>query len=155
MRPTRLRELLALVSAAAAASWVLARLVYGELPPLPRYAAATLFVLAVAIGFTAASVRARLQGRPGTRPILPMAVARHAVLGKACAGAGGLFTGLWAGWLLFTGQRLEERAAAADALTSLLGVAAALALTGAALWLEQVCRVPRPPRRRDRAERPM
>lgn len=149
MRPTRLSGLAVLAAAAAAASWVLAELAYGSVPPLPRYAPVTLLLLAVAVGYTAASVRARLQGRPRTKPIVPMAVARHAALAKACSGAGALFGGLWAGWLVFTGQRLEERAAAADALTSVLGIAAALALIGTALWLERACRVPRPPAQPD------
>ena len=145
MRPTRLSGLAALFVLAAGASWLLAGLAYGSLPPLPRYAVVTLLLLAVAIAFSAASVRARLQGRPGTRPILPIAVARQAALAKAGSSAGAIFAGLWAGWLLFTGSRLEERAAGTDALTSALGLVAALALTGSALWLERVCRVPRPP----------
>lgn len=148
MRPTRLSGLVALVLAAGVAGWGLAELAYGDLPPLPRYAPLTLLLLAVAIGVTAASVRARMQGRPGTRPIVPMAVARHAALAKACSGAGALFAGFWAGLLVFTGQRLEQQAAASDARTSALGLAAALALVGAALWLERVCRVPRPPAKR-------
>lgn len=146
MRPTRLSGLAVLVLAAAAGGWLLAESAYGSLPPLPAYAPLTLLLLALAIGFTAASVRGRLQGRPGTRPIVPMAVARQAALAKACSGAGALFAGLWAGFLVFTGARLEQRAAAADALTSLFGLLAALALVGTALWLERVCRVPRPPR---------
>lgn len=145
MRPTRLSVLAALVLFAAAAGWALAEIAYGSLPPLPRYAPATLLLLAVAVGWTAASVRARLQGRPGTRPIVPMAVARHAALAKACSGAGALFAGFWAGVLIYTGSRLDQRAAASDALTSVLGIVAALALVAAALWLERVCRVPRPP----------
>lgn len=145
MTPTRLPALAGLFVLAAGASWLLAHLAYGSLPPLPRYGVVTLLLLAIAIAFTAASVRARLQGRPRTRPILPIAVARHAALAKAGSSAGGIFAGLWAGWLVFTGQRLEERAAATDALTSLLGLVAAVALTISALWLERVCRVPRPP----------
>jgi len=145
MRPTRLSGLVALALVAAVAGWGLAELAYGDLPPLPRYAPVTLALLAVAIGFTAASVRGRLQGRPGTRPIVPIAVARHAALAKACSGAGALFAGFWSGLLVFTAQRLEQRAAAGDARTSVLGLLAALALVGAALWLERVCRVPRPP----------
>ncbi len=145
MRPTRLSGLAALALAAGFASWGIAVLAYGSLPPLPRFAPATLLLLAAVMGFTAASVRARLQGRPGTSPIVPMTVARHAALAKAGSGAGALFAGLWAGLLVFTGSRLEQRAAAADALTSGLGLVAALALVAAALWLERVCRVPRPP----------
>ncbi len=149
MRPTRLSGLAALAFAAGFASWGIAVLAYGSLPPLPRFAPVSLLLLAVAISFTAASVRGRLQGRPGTRPIVPMAVARHAALAKAGSGAGALFAGLWAGLLLFTGSRLEQRAAAADALTSLLGLLAAMALVGTALWLERVCRARRPPADQD------
>ncbi|MGI8681086.1 MAG: DUF3180 domain-containing protein [Mycobacteriales bacterium] len=149
MRPTRLSGLAAYFLVAAAASWLLAQRAYGSLPPLPRYAPVTLLLLAMAIGYTAASVRARLQGRPRTRPIVPIAVARHAALAKACSGAGALFAGLWTGWLIFTSSRLEQRAAAVDAATSGLGIVAALALVGTALWLERVCRVPRPPARPD------
>lgn len=145
MRPTRLSVLAGLVLVAAAAGWALTELAYGSLPPFPRLAPVTLLLLALAMAYTAASVRARLQGRPGTRPIVPMAVARHAALAKASSGAGALFAGFWAGVLIYTGSRLEQRAAARDALTSVLGIVAALALVATALWLERVCRVPRPP----------
>lgn len=146
MRPTRLSTLAALLLGAGLVGWLVAELAYGSLPPLPRFAPVTPMLLAIAVGYTAASVRRRLQGRPGTRPIVPIAVARHAALARACSGAGALFGGLWAGFLVYTGARLDQRATASDARTCAFGLLAALALVGSALWLERVCRVP-PPRR--------
>jgi hypothetical protein len=55
-------------------------------------------------------------------------------------------TGVWAGLLVYTLPRVDFLAAAAgDVRTGLVGVAAALFLTGAGLWLEYCCRTPTPP----------
>ena len=57
--------------------------------------------------------------------------------------ANAVFTGVWAGVLLHTLPALGRLTAArGDSVTGVLGVLLAVALTGAALWLEHVCKVP-------------
>lgn len=147
MKPTRVSQLFAVAVLVGALTWVLVRAAYGDVPVLPRLADVTLLLLALAVAYTANSTRARLAGRPGTRPILPLTVARYAALAKSGSLAGAIVGGAWAGVLVYVVPRLEQRAPAADALTSALGLLAALALVLVSLWLERVCRVKDPPAR--------
>jgi hypothetical protein len=127
------------------AAFLLARFGYGSLPPLPRSWVITIAVLAVLCAALARSVRARLDGKPRTQPIALLAVARAAALARAGSAAAALLGGGYVGFGLYTTGGLEKPAYARDALTCLLGLAAALALAAAALWLERSCRVPGPP----------
>lgn len=145
MQPTRPRQLAALAAGAAVVAYLLARLAYGDLPALPRSWAFTILVLAALCAGLARSVRARLDGRPRTQPIALLAVARAAALARAGSAAAALLGGGYLGFGLFTLGSLEKPAYARDAFTCLLGLAAALALLAAALWLERCCRVPGPP----------
>jgi uncharacterized membrane protein len=145
VRPTRLPVLLAVVLVVGVLTWALARTAYGQLPPLPVIAPISLLLLALVEGFSALSVRDRLAGRPGTRPILPLQVARYAALGKAGAAAGGLFTGLFGGLLGYLLPELGKPAYSRDAWVSAAGVVTSLILVAAALALERACRVRRPP----------
>jgi Protein of unknown function (DUF3180) len=166
--PVRRRDLAVLVLGLAVATWLLVRAWYGELPRLHWWMPTPLGVLAIAEALGARTLRARLRAeraarravrgpreghQPGraaapppaapVRPVEPMLVARLAVLAQASAYVGAVFAGLWAGVLVYTGpqvNRLQE--ARGDSVTALVGVACAVALLAAALWLESVCRVP-------------
>jgi hypothetical protein len=73
----------------------------------------------------------------------PLLVARLVVLAQASAWVGAVLAGAWAGVLLHTGPALGRLSAAAgDTVTAVIGVLLAVALTVAALWLEDVCKVP-------------
>jgi hypothetical protein len=143
--PTRLRTLLFVAVLAGAVAYVVFRARYGSLPPVPPTIAATTFVLAVAELFLAPSVRARLEGRPRTRPIMPIAVARTAAFAKASSAIGALVVGTLSGAEAYVLSRSDLAAAAADARNAGLGIAASVLLVVAALRLENVCRVPPPP----------
>jgi len=155
MTPVRRRDLLALAVAVAFAGWLVVRSAYGSLPAFSWWLPVPVGVLAVAEALGARTLRARLsaerEGRraPGgspagaARPVEPMLVARLAVLAQASAWVGAVVAGLWAGVLLHTGPAVGRLAAAAgDTVSAALGVLLAAALTGAALWLEHVCKVP-------------
>lgn len=155
MTSVRRRDLVALAVGLALASWLLVRAAYGSLPQLQWWLPVPLGVLAVAelLGARALAVRlsAQRDRRPapgrtagaGSRPVEPMLVARVAVLAQASAYVGAVLTGCWAGLLLHTVPQLGRLSAAtADTVTGVLGVVFAAALTGAALWLEHVCKVP-------------
>ena len=145
MRPTRVSTLLATALLAGVVTYVVFRLAYSDLPPLPSTAALSTALLAVTVAFAAPSVRARLAGRPGTKPILPLMVARMAALAKACSALGALLAGAWGGVAAYVVPRMEAATPRRDAITSGLGFVAALLLVAAALWLENVCRVKHPP----------
>lgn len=146
MRPTRWTVLLAAAVLAAALGYVLTRVAYLSLSPLPALAPAALAVAAAAAVITAREVRARLAGRPRTKPILPMAVARTAALAKASSLGGALAAGGYAGVL---GHAITETdrlvAARRDSVVAGLSVLAAVGLVLAALLLERACRTPTVP----------
>lgn len=144
MGPTRPATLFVAALAAAAAGWVLLSGFYDRMPPLPWLPTFTIAALAVLEGTLAQNTTARLERKPGSEPIDPIAVSRYVVLAKASSLAAAIFGGYSAGqlaWLLIE----PTRAARADVPAAATGLAAALALIGAALWLERSCRVPDPP----------
>lgn len=146
MKPTALRTLALSALVAAVITYLVVRSSYDQLPPLPRFAPLSVLLIGLLEIQTSVSVRARLDGRPGTKPILPLVVARFAALAKASSLAGSVVAGAWAGVLVFTLPKVGEVSVASrDALTAGLGVAAALVLVAGALLLERACRVRRPP----------
>ena len=149
MTPTRASVLVALALLVGAISWLVVRQEYGSLPVLPVVGPVTLVVLAAAELVYAFSVRSRLRN-PGPRRLEPMFVAKLAVLAKASSHAGAIVAGLYGGFFVYTLQHLGKPKIGNDVRVGGLSLAAALALVGAALFLEFSCRVPRKPNDRDR-----
>jgi hypothetical protein len=140
--PTRVWSLVVIGAACAAASWLVLRLVYSDLPPLPWTAVPALLLLAIAEGWSGRNLRARLSGRMGSKPILPIAVARMAALAKASSLAGALIGGLTAGFLIYVSGSLDKATPRSDALVAASTAVAAILLVIAALYLERGCRIP-------------
>ena len=144
MRPTRVTTLLLTALVTGLVTFLLVSQFYSDLPPLPRTAALSTLVLAGAEAFVAPSIRNRLAGKPRTKPIMPMVVARTAALAKASSALASALAGLWAGFAAYVLPR-DAPTPRRDLRTALLGLVAALLLAAAALWLENVCRVKHPP----------
>lgn len=150
MKPTRLLELLAVFVVTAIGCALIAASSYDRLPRFQLSAPIGVLLVAAFAGYTAVTTRARLDGRPGTKPIVPLLVARYAALAKASSLGGAVAGGAWAGIAGYAAtQRDNFRYAEQDALLGALGVVAALALVVAALRLERACRVRNPPEHRD------
>ncbi|WP_131764759.1 DUF3180 domain-containing protein [Candidatus Protofrankia californiensis] len=144
MKPTRVRELVAAAVVVGVLAYVFLTFTYRDLPRFPRTAPLSLFIVGLVEAQTASITRRRLQGRPGTRPILPLTVARLAALAKASSLAGAALVGAWAAVLGYVLPRLGEfGTAGTDAVTAALGVSAALVLLVSGLLLERVCRIPK------------
>ena len=137
-----MRDLLQSAAGVAIAAWLLVRTYYGELPPLPSSYAVTTFLLAMTELFLAQSIRARLAGKPHTKPIMPIAVARAAALAKASSLLGAVGAGMWLGTAVHLTDVWELRQARADTVVAAVSVAVSVLLTLAALRLEKACRVP-------------
>lgn len=149
MGPTKPSSLLVAGMAAAAVAWLLISGFYADIPRLPWLPVATLAGLAVLEAYAAASTRARIDQKPGRERVNPLVVARYVVLAKASSLAGSIFAGFYAGVTIFL--LIERTRAAYDDLPAAVGgLVAALALVGAALWLERSCRVPERPDEDDR-----
>jgi hypothetical protein len=140
MTPTRIRNLVLAALICAVLAWLVLRLVYVTLPPLPWTAVPALGVLALAEAISGRNVRARLRGQ-GTR-IPPITVARMAALAKASSLTAALVGGLAAGFLIYVLGALDKPAYRSDALVAGVTLLSALALAVAALYLEYGCRVP-------------
>jgi hypothetical protein len=141
--PTRVRDLFAAGLVTAVVVAVLVRLGYGSLPPFPALGGATLGVLGLAEAIAGSMLRARIQHRPGTRPVQPLVAARAVLVAKASALAGAIMAGVWAGLLVHVLPRAGEvDAAGGDAVAGGIGLVCALGLVGGALWLEHCLRTP-------------
>jgi hypothetical protein len=146
LAPTRLRDLAGYAIGVTLLVWLALRQWYGELPRLGWFVPLSLALLALAEVIAAGQLRARIRQRPGAPPVQPLVAARSLALAKASAAVGAVMTGVWAGLLVYVVPRLDFLAAAGgDVRTGVVGVAAALLLVGAALWLEYCCRTPTPP----------
>jgi len=148
MKPTKIRTLALVALVCALLSWLLLRLVYASLPPLPWTGVPALLLLAIGEAVSGRNVRARLRGAGGTK-IAPIAVARMAALAKASSLAAALIGGLALGFLVYVLGSLDKPSFRTDAITAGVTLGSAMALMAAALYLEQGCRVPK---RRDEDE---
>ena len=88
LKPTRISELAVLTAVAAVATWILIRVFYGSMPPIPVYAGASLYFVAVAEAVFAFVIRSRVKNRQvgdGLRQLHPITAARALALAKASA----------------------------------------------------------------------
>ncbi|MFH5231310.1 DUF3180 domain-containing protein [Antrihabitans spumae] len=149
MKPTRIPDLVVLLVFATAATWLLVRVFYGQLPPIPVYAGASLYPVAVVEVIAAFIIRSRVNNHEigdGLRQLHPITAARAVALAKASALVGAASAGVWLGFLLYVfPQRDTLSAAVADSTGAIVGLAAGVVLVLAALWLEHCCRAPEDP----------
>lgn len=144
---TRARDLLGPAAVVAVAVYLAMRLFYGDFPPLPRFAGTTLLAFAIGEAVFGYTLRARIQRRPGVRPVQALTAAKAVALAKASSLAGALTGAGWLGVLGHVAPRRSELVdAASDTTTAVIGLVGALALVAGALWLEHCCRTPDDPR---------
>lgn len=142
MTPIRPWSLAAAAACCAALAWLVIRVSYASFPPLPWTGVPALLLLAVAEVWSGRSLRARIHGRPGSKPLVPIAVARMAVLAKASAMVAAIFGGLSAGFLIYLGGLLGKPTPRDDAITAGATLIGAAVLAAAAMYLERCCRTP-------------
>lgn len=135
----------------AAIGYVLVRLNYGALPPLPALAGLTAALLGIGEAVAGWGLRGRIRSRDDEHlasalrrtPVPPLVAARALAVAKASALAGAALLGLWAGVLGYVWPRSAvTSAAASDTGTAALGALCAVILIAGALFLESCCRVP-------------
>ncbi len=150
MKPTRIAVLAALLVGVATVVWALVRFLYASLPPLPWTMVPSLLLLALGELYTGLVTRARIQRKPGTKPIEPLVAARLAALAKASSQAAAVLAGGFAGIAIYLASSLDKPTPRHDFFVSVGTALSGLALIGAALFLEYSCRVPKGPEDRDR-----
>jgi hypothetical protein len=143
---TKTRHLVAAGLIATVVVYLAARLMYGELPPLPLLAGATLLLIALVDVVLALNMRPRVQHRPGTEPVDGLTAARAVALAKASSMAGAIMSGVWVGLLAYLAPLLGTvEAARTDTIAAVIGLISAGALIAAGLWLENSLKNPDEP----------
>jgi hypothetical protein len=145
MKPTRISTLVIIAVVCAAAGWLLLRAVYAKLPPLPWTGVPALLIAAFAEAWMGRDIKARIAGRPRSKPVEPLFVSRMVALAKASSVAAAIIAGLAAGFDLYLAGSLNASTPRQDALTAVITFVAAILLACAALYLEYCCRVPGDP----------
>jgi hypothetical protein len=146
MRFTRTRDLVIAGVVAAILLNLFLRLDYDSLPPLPVLAGATFAVIALVETWFAFSIRARINGKPGTSPIRPLTAVRAVALAKASSLIGAFMLGAWLGVLVYVVPLVDLiSVAGGDTRASIVGIVSAAGLIAAGLWLEHCCRTPNDP----------
>ena len=142
---TRPGTLAAIFAICAILSWIATKGTFTSLPLLPLTAVPALAAVAIAEALIGRYIRRRLTGKRPGKPLAPIAIARLVALAKASSAAGAAIGGLTAGYLVFVLGELDKSIPARDARVAGATVAAAIAMTAGALYLERCCRAPRPP----------
>ncbi|SDQ16867.1 DUF3180 domain-containing protein [Quadrisphaera sp. DSM 44207] len=144
MTPLRVRPLLLVALSAGVVAWVVLGLVEQDgrpSLPLPWTAPAGLLVLAGALLGFGWPVRAWNRGRRD-RPLDPLRAARTVVLARACAVAGAVLTGGYAGLVVLVAPAAGVEPQRERLLVAVAAVLAALGLAVAGLVVERWCRLP-------------
>jgi hypothetical protein len=148
---TRPWALAAVAIVCAVATWLIVRMTFASLPPLPWTAVPSMLLLAVAEGWIGRNLRARFEGGRGGKPLAPIAVARMAALAKASSLGGAAFGGFALGFLAYTVGSIDKVVPRGDAIAAGATVGSAAILVAAAMYLERCCRAPGPPGDQDRS----
>lgn len=149
MKPTRIPAVAVTLIVVAALTWALVRFLYSSLPLLPWTMLPSLLLLALGELYTALLTRARIQRRPGTKPIEPLVAARLAALGKASAYAAAVLAGVFGGMAIYLVSSWDKPTPRRDLFVSGGTALSAIVLIVAALLLEHACRVPKGPEDED------
>ena len=142
MKPTRISTLVIIAVVCAAVGWLLLRAVYAKLPPLPWTGVPALLIAAAAEAWMGRDIKARIAGRPGSKPVQPLFASRMVALARASSVAAAIIAGLAAGFAFYLAGSLNASTPRQDALTAVITFVAAIVLACAALYLEYCCRVP-------------
>jgi hypothetical protein len=147
---TRPRDLLAVFVVALVLAYVVVRLNYQRMPPLPRFAGFAAALVGIGEAVAGIGLRSRIRPREQSstgastrKPVPPLTAARAVMAAKASSLAGAAVAGLWAGVLLYVLPSWSSvLAAQADGITAVIGLVGAVIMVGGALFLEYCCRAP-------------
>ncbi|MGE0817148.1 MAG: DUF3180 domain-containing protein [Candidatus Nanopelagicales bacterium] len=145
MTATRPRTLLLLALLGAVGGWVATALVdafAGRSFPVPLTVPALMLVLALSVFFWARGTRARLEKRPGAKPMPPLLALRTAALALAVSRAGALVGGFYLGVAVTLSPSWDIAYVRGLIVTALVTVVGSGLLVVAGLWLERICRIP-------------
>lgn len=143
MKPTRPGILVGIFLIFAILTWGLLKPLYSDLPTVPWTAIPTVLLLAIGELYSGWMTKARIERKPDTKPVEPLAVARLAALAKASAYGGAIFGGIFAGFTLYTVELLEQDVPRRDFFITGGSLLVCVLLICSALYLEHCCKVPK------------
>jgi hypothetical protein len=143
VKPTRPGVLVGIFLVFAIITWALLKPLYSNLPTVPWTAIPTVLLLAVGEFYSGWMTKARIERKPDTKPVEPLAVARLAALAKASAYGGAVFGGIFAGFTLYTVELLEQEVPRRDFFITGGSLLVCVLLICSALYLEHCCKVPK------------
>ncbi|GAA4196444.1 hypothetical protein GCM10022252_43720 [Streptosporangium oxazolinicum] len=143
MKPTRPGVLIGFLVVAGILTWAMLKPLYSSLPTVPWTAIPTVLLLAIGEFYSGWMTKARIERRPDTKPVEPLAVARLAALAKASAYGGAIFGGIFAGFTLYTVELLEQEVPRRDFFITGGSLLVCVLLICSALYLEHCCKVPK------------
>jgi hypothetical protein len=150
VKPTRPGVLVGLFIVFAILTWALLKPLYSDLPTVPWTSIPTVLLLAIGEFYSGWMTKARIERKPDTKPVEPLAVARLVGLAKASAYGGAIFAGIFAGFTLYTADLLDQGVPRRDFLITGGSFVVCVLLVGAALYLEHCCKVPKDSNEEDR-----
>ena len=145
MSATKPRTLLLLALLGAVGGWVATALVdayAGRSFPVPLTVPALMLVLALSVLVWARGTRARLERRPGTRPMPPMLALRTAALALSVSRAGAVIGGFYTGVAVALSPSWDIAYVRGLIVAAVVTVVGSALLVAAGLWLERICRIP-------------
>jgi hypothetical protein len=142
MRPTRPVALLVVGFACLVLAWLVLRVVYDSLPPLPWTGIPALLAVAAIETGAGRDLRRRITRRGGAKPPQPLLVSRMLALAKASSLAAAMIAGGAFGAVGYLSGLTTAVTPRHDLITAAGSCASALVLAAAALYLEYCCRVP-------------
>ncbi len=150
--PPRLLAILAVLGAVG--GWVATALVDAFASrsfPVPLTVPVLMLVLALSVFVWARGTRARLERRPGTKPIPPLLALRTAALALAVSRAGAVIGGFYLGVAVALSPSFGIAYVRGLVVAAVVTAVGSAALVAAGLWLERICRIP--PSEGDEADR--
>ena len=145
MTATRPRTLVLLAVLGAVGGWVATALVdafAGRSFPVPLTVPALMLVLALSVFLWARGTRARLEKRPGTKPMPPLLALRTAALALAVSRAGAVVGGFYLGVAVALSPSWDIAYVRGLTIAALVTALGSGLLVAAGLWLERICRIP-------------
>ncbi|GGM04254.1 membrane protein [Nakamurella endophytica] len=149
MEFTRIRDLAAVGLVSLLAGYLLVRLSYQRIPPLPSLAGLAAAVLGAAEAVAGWGLRSRIRAsrdpddRSERRPVPPLLAARAVLTAKASSLAGAALCGLWLGVLVYVAPIAGQVSAARDDVpAAVIGIVGSLVMAAGALYLEHCLRTP-------------
>lgn len=148
LAPTKPAMLIALAFLSGSLAWSLAHLWpqwFDTQMPLPWLTAVMMWLLAISLFMWTISARSKLQPKPGQPRMHPIVAARSAALALAASRTGALVFGFYGGVLITNLGLMNSSAGRTRVLIAGLILVASLSFILTALWLEKMCRIPKPP----------